>query len=256
MATDIVDKELGALRKKRWETAFSTNCTTSTPDSEQDDVNRKATIVIEHLIQVWGWRCCLYRSFGCCVLFRGWCVSFAVAHKLRSLTINLPRRRMFPILCSTGKLPISSSPSSPLHHFPTECRNLNTLSLLNVEIVVPLFVRHVYCKWNKKFFNECYKAYLDGRADKGKQKIDRVTWLRSVARSPFFLITKIFLSHIFLTMPCFRLLFGFNRSINWLVSRRIRILWFLYYPLGKEIKRMWLLWCVIWWISKLCHGQS
>ena len=54
MATDIVDKELGALRKKRWETAFSTNCTTSTPDSEQDDVNRKATIVIEHLIQVRG----------------------------------------------------------------------------------------------------------------------------------------------------------------------------------------------------------
>ena len=52
MATDIVDKELGALRKKRWETAFSTNSTVSTPDSERDDVNRKATIVIEHLIQV------------------------------------------------------------------------------------------------------------------------------------------------------------------------------------------------------------
>ena len=52
MATDIVDKELGALRKKRWETAFSANSTVSTPDSERDDVNRKATIVIEHLIQV------------------------------------------------------------------------------------------------------------------------------------------------------------------------------------------------------------
>ena len=52
MATDIVDKELGALRKKRWETAFSTKSTERTPESERDDVNRKATIVIEHLIQV------------------------------------------------------------------------------------------------------------------------------------------------------------------------------------------------------------
>jgi uncharacterized membrane protein len=51
MATDIVDKELGALRKKRWETAFSTDRTSLTPEAERDDVNRKATIVIEHLIQ-------------------------------------------------------------------------------------------------------------------------------------------------------------------------------------------------------------
>jgi hypothetical protein len=46
MATDIVDKELQALRKARWETAFSD---TRTPDNL--DMNRKATIVIEHLIQ-------------------------------------------------------------------------------------------------------------------------------------------------------------------------------------------------------------
>ncbi|KAL3937630.1 MAG: hypothetical protein SGBAC_007304 [Bacillariaceae sp.] len=48
MATDIVDKELQALRKKRWETAFSG---TSLREPEGVSVDRKATIVIEHLIQ-------------------------------------------------------------------------------------------------------------------------------------------------------------------------------------------------------------
>eukprot|EP00980_Cylindrotheca_fusiformis_P020171 scaffold7242_cov137-Cylindrotheca_fusiformis.AAC.7 len=56
MATDIVDKELQALRKNRWEAAFS-NALPPTPSAfrsrqrreEHDD--RKATIVIEHLIQ-------------------------------------------------------------------------------------------------------------------------------------------------------------------------------------------------------------
>ena len=66
MATDIADKELSALRKKRWEMAFATNQTTETtqqiesgeepepkpkPTSTMNDINRKATIVIEHLIQ-------------------------------------------------------------------------------------------------------------------------------------------------------------------------------------------------------------
>eukprot|EP00980_Cylindrotheca_fusiformis_P001906 scaffold437_cov111-Cylindrotheca_fusiformis.AAC.4 len=55
MATDIVDKELQALRKARWETAFSENTlidpSTKTEESETDRENRKATIVIEHLIQ-------------------------------------------------------------------------------------------------------------------------------------------------------------------------------------------------------------
>jgi 3'5'-cyclic nucleotide phosphodiesterase len=53
MATDIVDKELQALRKARWETAFSDNTTTTTTNVLPDalDMNRKATIVIEHLIQ-------------------------------------------------------------------------------------------------------------------------------------------------------------------------------------------------------------
>eukprot|EP00980_Cylindrotheca_fusiformis_P001907 scaffold437_cov111-Cylindrotheca_fusiformis.AAC.5 len=57
MATDIVDKELQALRKDRWETAFSENSTLLNPiggesqESEADREDRKATIVIEHLIQ-------------------------------------------------------------------------------------------------------------------------------------------------------------------------------------------------------------
>ena len=53
MATDIVDKELGALRKKWWNIAFGIGeaAANYTPASKQEDVNRKATIVIEHLIQ-------------------------------------------------------------------------------------------------------------------------------------------------------------------------------------------------------------
>eukprot|EP00980_Cylindrotheca_fusiformis_P014465 scaffold3861_cov112-Cylindrotheca_fusiformis.AAC.2 len=53
LATDIVDKELQALRKNRWEAAFSSDSHPSALESlgegEHDD--RKATIVIEHLIQ-------------------------------------------------------------------------------------------------------------------------------------------------------------------------------------------------------------
>jgi 3'5'-cyclic nucleotide phosphodiesterase len=47
MATDIMDKDLKMLRNARWEKAFS-----CVPDANpRDAVNRKATIVIEHLIQ-------------------------------------------------------------------------------------------------------------------------------------------------------------------------------------------------------------
>jgi len=86
MATDIVDKELGALRKRRWEKAF--NAQEGTEESDlQTDANRKATIVIEHLIQ-----------------------AADVAHTMQ--------------------------------HW------------------------HVYRKWNERFFQECYDAYLNGRAEK------------------------------------------------------------------------------------------
>ncbi|KAL7576124.1 hypothetical protein ACA910_004788 [Epithemia clementina (nom. ined.)] len=56
MATDIVDKELKSLRNQRWDKAFAKNEgpeRTSSDDKTmgRDSVNRKATIVIEHLIQ-------------------------------------------------------------------------------------------------------------------------------------------------------------------------------------------------------------
>ncbi len=53
MATDIADKEQAAFRKKRWEKAFQSGDDNSDNASEstQEAVNRKATIVIEHLIQ-------------------------------------------------------------------------------------------------------------------------------------------------------------------------------------------------------------
>lgn len=53
LATDIFDKELQALRKSRWEKAFTTNAGKTEPGTQANfvDVNRKATIVIEHLIQ-------------------------------------------------------------------------------------------------------------------------------------------------------------------------------------------------------------
>jgi hypothetical protein len=66
LATDIVDKDLKGLRNARWDRAFALATTTSTAsertlalgaDEEAtaaddcDAVNRKATIVIEHLLQ-------------------------------------------------------------------------------------------------------------------------------------------------------------------------------------------------------------
>jgi 3'5'-cyclic nucleotide phosphodiesterase len=48
MATDIVDQDLKALRNARWDKAFK-NATGK--EDPRDAVNRKATIVIEHIIQ-------------------------------------------------------------------------------------------------------------------------------------------------------------------------------------------------------------
>jgi hypothetical protein len=50
MATDIMDKDLKMLRNNRWDKAFS-DCARGHIDSKEDAVDRKATIVIEHLIQ-------------------------------------------------------------------------------------------------------------------------------------------------------------------------------------------------------------
>ena len=53
MATDIMDRELGLMRKSRWEKAFKNGSDngSSTASGSDDDVNRKASIVLEHLIQ-------------------------------------------------------------------------------------------------------------------------------------------------------------------------------------------------------------
>lgn len=47
MATDIFDKKLSALRRSRWESAFSGKHTYE----DGEAIDRKATIVIEHIIQ-------------------------------------------------------------------------------------------------------------------------------------------------------------------------------------------------------------
>jgi len=55
MATDVMDKEIGKLRKERWNKAFNID-TSRSEDNEGNDSaeiirDRKATIVLEHLIQ-------------------------------------------------------------------------------------------------------------------------------------------------------------------------------------------------------------
>ncbi|CAB9529255.1 Guanylate cyclase (Partial), partial [Seminavis robusta] len=88
MATDIGDKDLKVLRNGRWEKAFNTEGTADSPDeSEKAAKDRKATIVIEHLIQ-----------------------ASDVAHTMQ--------------------------------HW------------------------HIYRKWNERLFQECYRAYKDGRAER------------------------------------------------------------------------------------------
>jgi len=49
MATDIMDKDLKKLRNQRWEKAFSSDLKDNGRD--QDQINCKATVVLEHLIQ-------------------------------------------------------------------------------------------------------------------------------------------------------------------------------------------------------------
>jgi class 3 adenylate cyclase len=84
MATDIMDKDLKALRNGRWEKAFNEALV---DNNLEEAVNRKATIVIEHLIQ-----------------------ASDVAHTMQ--------------------------------HW------------------------HIYRKWNARLFEELYKAYVEGRAEK------------------------------------------------------------------------------------------
>ena len=68
MATDIVNKELNGFRKQRWEKAFGKK-KNAEEESEKAKIDRKATIVLEHLIQaadishtMQHWR--IYRSWN------------------------------------------------------------------------------------------------------------------------------------------------------------------------------------------------
>ncbi len=51
MATDTMDKGLKQQRDARWEKAFSGSASQEEKSDHRTSVNRKATIVIEHLIQ-------------------------------------------------------------------------------------------------------------------------------------------------------------------------------------------------------------
>jgi len=92
MATDIMDKDLKALRNARWEKAFDES---HVDDDDRVSINRKATIVIEHLIQ-------------------------------------------------------ASDVSHTMQHW------------------------HIYRKWNERFFEECYLAFKNGRAENDPS----VSWYR------------------------------------------------------------------------------
>ena len=91
MATDIENKELQKLRKNRWDKAFDLTEGTMSPRITErmalDDINRKATIVIEHIMQ-------------------------------------------------------ASDVAYTMQHW------------------------HIYCKWNKKLFQEMCEAFTAGRADR------------------------------------------------------------------------------------------
>ena len=52
MSTDIVDKQMKELRNGRWSKASKTGDKANHVDENpQDEINRKATIVIEHIVQ-------------------------------------------------------------------------------------------------------------------------------------------------------------------------------------------------------------
>jgi 3'5'-cyclic nucleotide phosphodiesterase len=51
LATDIFDKELNQLRKSRWDKAFAGKNNDIGSGSAEQNINRKATVVMERLIQ-------------------------------------------------------------------------------------------------------------------------------------------------------------------------------------------------------------
>ncbi|KAG7366377.1 adenylate/guanylate cyclase [Nitzschia inconspicua] len=51
LATDIFDKEMGGMRKERWEKVFGDNCSSCGLGDDEKMQNTRATIVLEHIIQ-------------------------------------------------------------------------------------------------------------------------------------------------------------------------------------------------------------
>jgi hypothetical protein len=90
LATDIMDKELGAARKDRWTKAFDD--LTKDEETLKENIDRRATIVLEHLIQasdvahtMQHWH--IYRKWNACL--------FNEMYKVRQLGVcqrSRPRR--------------------------------------------------------------------------------------------------------------------------------------------------------------------
>ena len=91
MATDIVDKELKGLRNARWEKAFQKgNGEQKEEKSQRDDINRKATIVIEHSKFGLSWHATLF------------CHRFLTLSVDSDELMQLFKHRMLVIQCSIG----------------------------------------------------------------------------------------------------------------------------------------------------------
>jgi len=91
MSTDIMDKELIALRNNRWAKAFAETAKTHS-FSKIEDINRKATVVIEHLLQVSYYLCDLLTP-AC------WCRVHTILNRNQFL---FPLQMSFrPLMCLT-----------------------------------------------------------------------------------------------------------------------------------------------------------
>ena len=119
MATDVMDKELNALRRIRWDKAFAIadyDIALVDDDQQREHANRKATIVIEHLIQ-----------------------SSDIAHTMQHWHVYVKW--------------VSSKTRMP----SKRCRCVHLCSTL---------FRLLLSLQNERLFNEMYRAYVSGRAEK------------------------------------------------------------------------------------------
>ena len=123
MATDIFDPELVKVRNERWAKAFA-------PDAGEEVVDLKATIVIEHIIQV---------RFCCFLSPRGACLN---RRCLRYIRVSLV--------------------------FPFTHRNcfLSAIWYQASDVAHTMQHWHVYSKWNEKLFSEMCLSYEAGRLEK------------------------------------------------------------------------------------------